>query len=127
MNRLGGISSPISAAYSVAEVIYQLKDSGAKCLFTCLPLLNIALKAAGASGIPRNRVYILDVPKELTGGGNPPREFKTLDKLIKEGSVMRRLETTKWENGDGARKTAFLCYSSGTSGLPVCPHSCLAG
>jgi ribosome assembly protein SQT1 len=28
------------------------------------------------------------------------------------------LEELKWEKGQGARQVAFLCYSSGTSGLP---------
>ncbi|TAQ86621.1 hypothetical protein B7494_g5056 [Chlorociboria aeruginascens] len=28
------------------------------------------------------------------------------------------LEALKWEKGQGARQTAYLCYSSGTSGLP---------
>lgn len=34
---LNGIASPANAAYSVAEVEYQLKSAGAKALFVSLP------------------------------------------------------------------------------------------
>lgn len=117
-HRLGGIQTPANASYSAPEIEYQLKDSGAKCLFTCLPLLDTALEACQKAGIPKNRVYILDVPKEITGGKSAPSEFKTVDQLIKEGESEPRLEPLDWQEGEGARRTAFLCYSSGTSGLP---------
>lgn len=118
MHRLGGIQSPANAQYSASEVAYQLKDSGAKCLFTCAPLLSTALDAAKQAGLPRTRVYLLDVP------GPAPKEsvlrdFTTVDQLIQRGSKIVELEALRWAKGDGARRTAFLCYSSGTSGLPV--------
>ncbi|KAF2430804.1 phenylacetyl-CoA ligase-like protein [Tothia fuscella] len=112
-HRLGGVSTPANAAYNVSEVAYQLKDSGAKCLFTCLPLLESALQAAEKVGISRNRVYILETP------GTPPNsEFKTVSQLVEEGSRLPKLEDLSWSKGEGARRCAFLCYSSGTSGLP---------
>lgn len=117
-HRLGGVQTPANAAYSAPEIEYQLKDSGAKCLFTCLPLLPTALEACAKAGIPKNRIFILDVPKELTGGKPAPSEFKTVDQLIKEGESQAKLEKLEWQEGEGARRTAFLCYSSGTSGLP---------
>lgn len=119
-HRLSGISSPANAAYSVEELVHQLKSSGSKALFTCVPLLPVALEAASKCGIPKNRVYILNMPKEATGGKGSPREYKTVDQLIEEGKSLPRLEDLKWKKGQGARQTAFLCYSSGTSGLPVC-------
>ena len=118
-HRLSGISSPANAAYSTQELEHQLKSSGSKALFTCVPLLPVALEAASNCGIPKNRVYILNLPKEATGGKEAPREFKTVDQLIEEGKNLPRLEDLKWKKGQGARQTAFLCYSSGTSGLPV--------
>ncbi|KAK7536863.1 uncharacterized protein J3D65DRAFT_553518 [Phyllosticta citribraziliensis] len=117
-HRLGGIHTPANAAYSAAEIEYQLRDSGAKCLFTCLPLLKTALEAAGRVGIPRKHIYILDLPDALTGGKKAPAEFKTVDQLIERGLGARRIEGFKMQPGEGRRRTAFLCYSSGTSGLP---------
>ncbi|ORY17230.1 hypothetical protein BCR34DRAFT_671304 [Clohesyomyces aquaticus] len=117
-HRLGGIQSPANAAYSCAELEYQLKDSKATALFTCLPLLQTSLEAAKNVGIPKNRIYILEVPKEFTGGKGNPSGFKTVHDLIQEGKKLDRLEPLNWEQGEGAKRTAFLCYSSGTSGLP---------
>jgi ribosome assembly protein SQT1 len=101
--------------------VYQLKNCGAKALFTCLPLLATAKEAAQQVGIPDNRIYILEMPKEFTGGKGPPSGMKTVDDFIREGAKQPRLEPLNWESGDGAKRTAFLCYSSGTSGLPVRP------
>jgi len=116
VHRLSGIASPANAAYSVSELTYQLKDGKAKCLFTCIPLLDTALEAAANAGIPKDRVYILELPKEYTGDKKVP--FKTVSQLIEQGEKLPRLEPLKWNKGDGAKKVAFLCYSSGTSGLP---------
>ncbi|KAF2015659.1 acetyl-CoA synthetase-like protein [Aaosphaeria arxii CBS 175.79] len=116
-HRLGGLQSPANAAYSAAELEYQLKNSGAKALFTCLPLLSTAKEAAKNAGIPENRIYILEVPKFAVPAG-VTSNAKTVDDFIREGAQLPRLEPLNWKQGDGAKKTAFLCYSSGTSGLP---------
>jgi acyl-CoA synthetase (AMP-forming)/AMP-acid ligase II len=118
-HRLGGIQSPANAQYSVAEVAYQLKNSKAKCVFTCLPLLKATLEATEKVGIPKNRVYLIELPKALTGDV-PDTGFKTVSQLVEQGKKLPKLEPLKWSKGEGARRTAFLCYSSGTSGLPVC-------
>jgi len=116
---LSGISSPANAAYSEAELVHQLKASGAKALFTCLPLLPLAIPAAAKSGVPKKHIYILALPRELTGGKQSPPEIKTVDQLIEEGANLPPIEKLRWTKGQGARQTAFLCFSSGTSGLPV--------
>ncbi len=84
-----------------------------------MPLLQTALDAAAKVNIPKNRVYLLDLPKEFTGTQEIPRNFKTVGQLILEGASYEPLESLRWEKGQGARQVAFLCYSSGTSGLPV--------
>ncbi|RDL41605.1 Acetyl-CoA synthetase-like protein [Venustampulla echinocandica] len=116
IHRLSGIASPANAAYSASELEYQLKNSGATSLFTCMPALDTALEAARASGIPNNRIYILDMPKQFSGDKAVP--FKTVGQLVTEGARLPKLEPLKWSPGQGKRQTAFLCYSSGTSGLP---------
>jgi len=108
----------VNAAYSTEELVYQLKNSGAKALFTCIPLLETARAAAKQSGIPDNRIYLLELPNQATGGKSNPDGMKTVDDFIREGKELGRLEPLNWAPGDGAKKTAFLCYSSGTSGLP---------
>ena len=75
------------------------------------------------AGIPKERIYLFDLPKDVTGGVATPEGFKTLDYLITQGRNLGPIEKLRWSKGQGARTTAFLCYSSGTSGLPVstCP------
>ncbi|KAJ5029631.1 hypothetical protein J3E73DRAFT_206845 [Bipolaris maydis] len=117
IHRLGGIQSPANAAYSASELEYQLKNSHAKALFTCVPLLETARAAAKNCGIPENRIYILELPEKIAGRSTP-KDKKTVDDFIREGSKLDRLPPLNWGAGEGARRTAFLCYSSGTSGLP---------
>ncbi|PYI15930.1 phenylacetyl-CoA ligase [Aspergillus japonicus CBS 114.51] len=118
VHRLGGVASPANAAYSAAELKYQLQDSRATVLFTCLPLLKTALEAADAAGLPRDRIFLLEVPAQLIPGAKAPAEFKTVDHLIEAGKALPKVAALNWGPGEGARRTAFLCYSSGTSGLP---------
>lgn len=120
MHRLSGIVSAANAAYSAPELAHQLVDSRCKALFTCLPSLPSALEAAEKAGIPRSRVYIIDLPAEFTGSAKTPAGFKTLEQLITEGYSLPTVKRAKWGPGQAAKQTAFLCYSSGTSGLPVC-------
>ena len=75
-------------------------------------------------GIPKERVYILDICDEFCD--NKPVPFKTVGQLIEAGQSLGELEPLKWEKGQGARQTAYLCYSSGTSGLPVSCRNILA-
>ncbi|KAI9894741.1 MAG: hypothetical protein M1814_002098 [Vezdaea aestivalis] len=121
IHRLSGISSPANAAYSTSELTHQLTSSGAKALFTCIPLLPLALEAAAKSGIPKERVFLLDVPPQLISDASAGAQFKSVNDLIRTGETQPPLESLKWSKGQGQRQCAFLCYSSGTSGLPVPP------
>lgn len=114
VHRLSGIVTPANAQYSAAELEHQLVSSGAKAIFTCLPLLETALKASDAAGIPRPAVFLLPVP-----GGKPHPDFPSVDDLVAQGQSLPAPPALSWIKGQGARQTAFLCYSSGTSGLPV--------
>ncbi|KAI1278960.1 hypothetical protein F5Y07DRAFT_397463 [Xylaria sp. FL0933] len=113
VHRLSGIVTPANAMYSAGELEHQLKSSGSKALFTCPSLLENALKAARASGIPEDKIFLLDIP-----GQARDQRFKTIDDLITEGRSLPSLEPLRWTKGQGARQPAYLCYSSGTSGLP---------
>ncbi|KAJ5536207.1 Acyl-CoA ligase inpC [Penicillium frequentans] len=117
-HQLGGLVSPANAAYSASELKHQLLDSKAKALFTCAPLLSIALEAAALAGLPRSKIYLIDVPLEILAGAKPPTGYKTVSQIAEAGKTLPALKPLNWGPGEGARRTAFLCYSSGTSGLP---------
>ncbi|RMZ83577.1 hypothetical protein DV738_g1124, partial [Chaetothyriales sp. CBS 135597] len=114
LHRINAVSSPANAAYEPDELAHQLKDSGAKVLFTVQPLLATALKAAQKANIPKSRIYLC----EMVGDKYLSSEYKTLGQLLREGASLPEVEPVRWTKGQSARQVAFLCYSSGTSGLP---------
>lgn len=114
IHRLNGIATPANAAYSVEELTNQLKSSGTVAMFACTPLLNVALQAASNAGMPHSKVFVMEVP-----GFECSENHLTIEHLITEGQTLPALESLNWTRGQGARQPALLCYSSGTSGLPV--------
>jgi acyl-coenzyme A synthetase/AMP-(fatty) acid ligase len=99
---------------------HQLLDSKAKALVTCVPLLSISLEAAAKAGLPKSRIYLFDdLPKQVFGATKAPTGFKSVTEIAEAGKSLPPVEELRWSAGEGARRTAFLCYSSGTSGLPV--------
>lgn len=120
IHKLSGIATLINASSTVDELAYQLRASKSSVLFTCIPLLATALEAASKCGIPRSRVYILEMPQELLNSFSTPAEFTTMSRLIEKGSKLCDLDALKWQKGQGASQCAYLCFSSGTSGLPAC-------
>ncbi|KAK2813974.1 hypothetical protein FQN50_000378 [Emmonsiellopsis sp. PD_5] len=118
VHRLSGIVCLINAASTADELTYQLQASKSSVLFTSGPVLETALEAAAKCGIPRSRVFLLDIPQDLLSGSKSPTEFTSVDQIINRGSGLGNLEPLKWEKGQGAKQCAYLCFSSGTSGLP---------
>ena len=88
-------------------------------MFTCLPLLQNALAACEKVGILRNRIYLLDTPNSAIRDTPMPSGLSSLNGLIELGFSEPALAPLKLKPGEGGRRVAFLCYSSGTSGLPV--------
>jgi acyl-CoA synthetase (AMP-forming)/AMP-acid ligase II len=119
VHRIGGILTCVNAAYNASELEFQLTHSGAKAIFTCLPLLDTCFKGTEKTNIPKDKVYLLPIAESVMQGIKDPG-LKTIDDLIKAGSKLPQqpADDEKWERGEGARRAAFLCYSSGTSGLP---------
>ncbi|PTB40321.1 hypothetical protein M441DRAFT_59111 [Trichoderma asperellum CBS 433.97] len=113
IHRIGGIVTPASASHSPSELEYQLKKTGATAIFTCVPLLSTAKKAAEQCGITHDKIFIMDFP----GVVNTTSHI-SLEKLVSIGEELPDLEALNWPKGEGARRAAFICMSSGTSGLP---------
>lgn len=114
VHRMSGIVAPASPASTALELGYQLQLSGSVALFTCVPLLKIAVEAARAKGIPDDRIFILPMQGDCGNHG-----FTTVWDLIEEGKKLPDPVPVDWSNGQGERQVAYLCFSSGTSGMPV--------
>jgi acyl-CoA synthetase (AMP-forming)/AMP-acid ligase II len=116
-HKLGGLLTAANAAYSAGDLEFQLKHSGAKAVFTSALQLEVTKEACAKAGIPEDRIFILPIPEQAAGGLSAPG-YKTIDDFEAEGTKLPQLEALNWTGDDGAKKVAFLCYSSGTSGLP---------
>lgn len=104
----GGIVSPANPGYTVDELAYQLKDSGAKAIITQLAQLEEAKLAAKRVGIPEDRIALMGDEKDPAG-------------KIKHFSSVRNISGTQRYRRvkiDADNDLAFLVYSSGTTGLP---------
>lgn len=87
-------------------------------LFTNRTLLPVALKAAAVAQLPVEHIYLINIGNEEPFT-HSSIDHLTIDQLIKAAEDLPALNKVKWIGDQGAKQTAFLCYSSGTSGLPV--------
>ncbi|KAF2165417.1 hypothetical protein M409DRAFT_67248 [Zasmidium cellare ATCC 36951] len=119
VHRIGGILTCVNAAYNASELEYQMNDSGAKAIFTCLPLLQTCKDGVKKSKLPNDRIYLLPLPEQVTPGLQN-QGHQTIEHLVKLGETLDKVPASdeRWSKGEGKRRCAFLCYSSGTSGLP---------
>lgn len=104
----GGIISPANPAYTVDELTFQLKNSGAKALATQVSGLSVAAEAAKRAGIPDYRVILLGDQRD------PNARYKHFT------SVRNISRATRYRRQKIAPESdvAFLVYSSGTTGVP---------
>lgn len=101
-------------AYTVEELIYQLRTTDAKLLIVHPWNLPTALAAAQRIGMAMDRIVLFNAEES-----NTKYSHLTLQQLIDEGVkrpvpfIERRLKP-----GEARTKLAFLSFSSGTTGLP---------
>ncbi|KAK3300342.1 uncharacterized protein B0H64DRAFT_333715 [Chaetomium fimeti] len=106
----GAIVSPANPLYTVDELAFQLRDSGAKGLVTQPANLPIAIAAAQKASLPLDRVILLGNHRDPSG-------------QIRHFSSIHSSSTTTTTNQHtqaqiSPQEIGFLVYSSGTTGLP---------
>ncbi|EKD19236.1 putative 4-coumarate-CoA ligase [Drepanopeziza brunnea f. sp. 'multigermtubi' MB_m1] len=104
----GGIISPANPGYTVDELAFQLKDSGAKALATQKPFLKTALEACKKVGIDEDRIILIGDERDET------MKFKHFTGIRNLAGTSRYRKA----NIDPKKDLAFLVYSSGTTGHP---------
>ena len=97
---LGGICTTLNPTFTVEELVRQLKDSGACCLFTVPELIDKALQAANEAGI-----RMLLTPE-------PCRDAVSLQSFLDSADAPPEVPI------DPRVDLAALPYSSGTTGFP---------
>ncbi|KAI9674447.1 MAG: hypothetical protein M1817_001785 [Caeruleum heppii] len=104
----GGVLSPANPAYTVDELAFQLRDSGALALVTQLQCLDNAKEAARRVGIPEERILLMGDERDPAGR---VKHFTS----IANTSGTQRFRRVKI---NPRTDLAFLVYSSGTTGRP---------
>ena len=103
-----------NSSYTPAELGYQWKDSGASVVFahpTSVPVVVAMLEACGVSKEEaRKRIIVMG----LGDGERTAKGFIHMDDLMWKGS----LSVAERFDGPLSNETAYLCYSSGTTGKP---------
>ncbi|CAB4410919.1 unnamed protein product [Rhizophagus irregularis] len=100
----GGIVTFVDSKYTVEEVAYQLKDSEAKYIVVFPSLLSKAIEAADAVNIPRSNIFLF--------GNEEIDEIKPYSFLKSE----REVNPIEYSPEEAKSTTAYLSYSSGTTG-----------
>lgn len=105
----GGVVSPANPAYTAEELVFQLKDSGAKVIVTQYDHLKIAVQAGKKVGITEDRIVLVGDKKD------PNNRYKHFT-AVRNLAGTSRYRRTKAK--DPKKDLAFLVYSSGTTGHP---------
>jgi 4-coumarate--CoA ligase len=104
----GGILSPANPGYTIDELAFQLKDSGAKALVTQKPFLKSAIEACKKVGIDEDRIILMGDQRDET------MKFKHFSHIRNLAGTSRYRKTKI----NPSKDLAFLVYSSGTTGHP---------
>ena len=104
----GAIVSPANPGYTVGELAYQLKDSGASMVVTQFSVIDTVRKACSEVGIPESRIVLLGASKD------PSKKFKHWTSVRNQDGTYRVRSPKVNPKVD----LAFLVYSSGTTGRP---------
>jgi 4-coumarate--CoA ligase len=109
----GGIVAPVNPALSIQELHQQIKRSEARGIVVHPDCFSVATKAAQIAKIPMDRVLALRFDRQVPtdDGISTVEQFIANVKVASDMMHYRPIINSQ-------RDTAFLVYSSGTTGLP---------
>lgn len=102
----GGTVSTANSGYTVSELSHQLRDSGAKCVVTQIANIATVKEACRIVGISEDRIVLLG------SGHDPSRQLQHWSDIHQLSFTAQQVEI------DSKMDSAFLVYSSGTTGKP---------
>ncbi|RKP27641.1 hypothetical protein SYNPS1DRAFT_32405 [Syncephalis pseudoplumigaleata] len=110
----GLVVTTANAAYTASELTFQLRDASASFLVADYAALDTAVEAATRAGIPRHHIIVAGI---IDGAAREQqhRGHHTVYSFLATSSECTPVRLTARE---AATQTAYLCYSSGTTGQP---------
>ncbi|KAF5977537.1 hypothetical protein FBULB1_6469 [Fusarium bulbicola] len=108
--RVGAVACGVSPEYTVDEFYYSLKTSKAKIIFATADNFDIARAAAKKAGIaPKNIILLQGSRQGVT----------SIQEILESSKALVQVPAFQVADGRTNRDIcAFLCFSSGTTGLP---------
>lgn len=91
-------------AHTVPDLVHHIKDSGAKALVVGKAIIDVALVAAAECGIDSQNVFMIE------------EESYEMYRSIWTLLGPEELEPKHLSPEETKTRTAFMCYSSGTTG-----------
>ncbi|KAH6869045.1 CoA ligase [Thelonectria olida] len=111
--RMGAIACGVSPEYTVEELAYSLNVSKSKIIFASSETLDKAHAAAAKSGVAKENVILLE------GAGGYTPSIQQLLHQVESSTTTPEALLYQIPKGKSNRDVcAFLCFSSGTTGLP---------
>ncbi|CAG7561829.1 unnamed protein product [Fusarium equiseti] len=108
--RVGAVACGVSPEYTVDELTYSLKTSKAKIVFATVDNIDKAHAAAAKVRIPRDNVLLLE---------GSVKDSTNIQMLLDHSTRGREVPAFEIPEGKTNRDVCtFLCFSSGTTGLP---------
>jgi 4-coumarate--CoA ligase len=101
----GGVVSPANASYTAEELLYQLKESKSNYLVTSEENLDKALEAASKVGLLQQNIFLFG--NKTIKGIRPYTHVILADE---------EADAEEYTYEEAKTTTAYLCFSSGTTG-----------
>ncbi|OSX62667.1 hypothetical protein POSPLADRAFT_1141924 [Postia placenta MAD-698-R-SB12] len=116
LHKIGAVVTPANPAYTAEELVHQLKISRATLIIVHPMVYHVAVTAACESGIALQKIVLVE------GASDAKTDFgshSTISEMIQAGAGhAARFVERPLKPGEARKKLAFLCFSSGTTGLP---------
>jgi acyl-CoA synthetase (AMP-forming)/AMP-acid ligase II len=112
--RVGAVACGVSPDYTVDELAYSLRVSKTKFLFTSTSGLEKAHEAAEKAGLPRERVMLID--DSATDNKLSTRQLIQMGQRYAKADQVKAFEIPPGKTNRDI--CGWLCFSSGTTGLP---------
>lgn len=117
--RAGGVPAFSAPAYNEAEMRHAFRTVGTRFVFCHPETLAVVRAAARQEGVGEERIFVFSDEEETVDG------FVSLSALVDEGARLEPVEAARLPVGKtNAEVPAFLCFSSGTTGLPKAVRFC---
>ena len=112
---VGGLRcfSAVNPAYTVPEIVHQLNNTEAKCLFVHPALLDNALAAAQKAGLPKEKIFLFNDEQ-----CSPKNGVKDWREMLATPSEAEKYQWPALKAEESVSTVATINYSSGTTGLP---------